>query len=64
MTTKIKPRNSASTQEDYCTHYPSRDDCEVGKHCSCNTPVPSSTHYECAYGPCEGHKCEKCGRFL
>ena len=50
--------------EDYCLHYATRDSCGVGRFCSCESPVPSSTYYKCAYGPCEGHKCEKCGRFL
>ena len=59
----VKSKTSTTTR-DYCTHYGSRDDCDVGKPCTCESPVRSGTYYQCAFGPCEGHKCEKCGRFI
>jgi len=32
--------------------------------CTCEEPRESSAFYECAYGHCNGHKCEACGDWM
>ena len=51
-------------KETYCQHYEARDQCDVGQQCECDERLRSNTHYECAYGPCAGEKCQRCGRFI